>query len=98
MAAGPPGARWRREKPASDTRPRTAAAWSTRRARYCFIRPGSCPPTPLVHVPVVHLGVGVRPVVDDPLLNALDPHVAEDGQVRQVGAYHLLQHLVIRSV
>src|SRR6266850_7235294 len=106
MAAGPPGARWRRENPASDTRPSTTTAWITRRAKYCLTagskpaRPTPRParrnlrsglPPPLVHVPAIRQGVAVGRVVDDSLLYALDAHVAEDGQVREVGADHLLE-------
>src|SRR5574341_1819759 len=103
MAAGPPGARWRRENPASDTRQSTTTAWTTRRAKYRLIavskaaRPpprtalGSLRsglPPPLAHVPAVRQRVAVGYVVDDALLHALDAHVAEDGQVRQVGTDH----------
>src|SRR5580765_4169529 len=106
MAAGPPGARWRRANPASDTRQSTTTAWSTRRAKYCLTavskpaRPTPCParrdlrsgfPPPLVHVPAIGQRVAVGRVVDDALLHALDAHVAEDGQVREVGANHLLE-------
>src|SRR4029453_11378013 len=106
MAAGPPGARWRRENPASDTRQSTTTAWITRRAKYCLTavskpappapRPArrdlrSDLPPPLVHVPAIRQRVAVGRGVDDSLLHALDPHVAEDGQVREVGADHLLE-------
>src|SRR6266540_2383115 len=106
MAAGPPGARWRREKPASETRQSTTTAWITRRATYCLIavsKPARPPPRaaprelrsglppPLLHVPAIRQRVAVGRVVDDALLHALDAHVAEDGQVRQVGADHLLE-------
>src|SRR5260370_9023455 len=106
MAAGPPGARWRRENPASDTRQSTTTAWITRRAKYCFIavskpaRPTPCTrlrdfrsglPPPLVHVPAIRQRVAVGDVVDDSLLRAFDAPIAEDGQVRQIGAPHLLE-------
>src|SRR5512134_2244264 len=96
MAAGPPGARWRIEIPASDTRPSTTSAWSTRRATYWRMGDGLRLPPPLVHVPAVGEGVAVGSVVEDPLLHALDAHVAEDGQIGEVGADHLLELLVDR--
>src|SRR4030095_5645938 len=101
MAAGPPGARWRRENPASDTRQSTTTAWITRRAKYCLTavsKPAPPPPRParrdlrshlpppLVHVPAIRQRVAVGRVVDDSLLHALDPHVAEDrSEERRVG-------------
>src|SRR3972149_2210860 len=106
MAAGPPGARWRRENPASDTRQSTTTAWITRRAKYCLItvskpaRPTtraalrglrSGLPPPLGHVPTIRQRVAVGPVVDDALLHALDADIAEEGQVRELGADHLLE-------
>src|SRR6185503_11621119 len=110
MAAGPPGARWRRENPASDTRQSTTTAWITRRAKYCLTAvPGAARPAPrtarrdlrsglpppLVHVPAVRQRIAVGDVVDDALLHALDAHVAEDGQVGKVGADHFLELEVV---
>src|SRR5438445_6795928 len=106
MAAGPPDARWRRMNPANETRQSTTTAWITRRAKYCLIAvskpapPTPCTrlrdfrsglPPPLVHVPAIRQRVAVGDVVDDSLFHAFDAHVAEDGQVREVGADHLLE-------
>src|SRR3970282_2991376 len=48
-------------------------------------------PPPLVHVPAIRQRVSVGAVSDDALLHALDADNAEDGQVREVGADHLLE-------